>query len=366
MVAMPVIHLVYPYGDRIHAPQSIGRSLFNYLSAVYEVRQYQWDSNVRIKPKEGDILLGHPHPYPFTVFRRSFNDDKWAKRIVMCPFTTNLEQIGYLLPYLRKCDVYLSICGPYWETQMLQSEFASIAERFVRLDMAIDTADFLPIESPIRSPGHRKFVYIGNDSKFKNTSFLRQLADARPNWFSWIGTNENYSEFDSCIPFLDFSIDSSRNTLSNFDFMVTTGSSDANPTTILESMSWGLIPVCSPESGYTNIEGIINLDIHDLEKSLATIDALQFSDESYLRSLRLNNYDLVTSTYSWTSFCSQVVKAIESKPREIRNTLPYAIIVKAQLRALVSPYSIFRPKNLSNLTFRFLKNQAKKVLKHLS
>ena len=366
MVAMPVIHLIYPYGDRIHAPQSIGRNLFDHLSATHEVRQYQWDSNVRIRPEEGDILLGHPHPYPFTVFRRSFNDGKWAKRIVMCPFTTNLEQIGYLLPYLRKCDVYLSICGPYWETQMLQSEFASIAERFVRLDMAINTADFLPIDIPTRPPGQRKFVYIGNDSKFKNTRFLRQLADARPNWFSWIGTNESYPEFDSCIPFLDFSIDSSRNTLSNFDFMVTTGSSDANPTTILESMSWGLIPVCSPQSGYANIDGIFNLDIYDLTKSLSIIDALQFADKSHIQTIRRDNHDLVTQFYSWSTFCDQVEKAIESKPREINNPFSRAITVRAHFHALISPYSLIRPKNLINLTFRFLKNQAKKVLNKIS
>ena len=57
--------------------------------------------------------------------------------------------------------------------------------------------------------------------------------------------------------------------------MITLGSADANPTTILEAMAWGLIPVCSVQSGYEGFSSIRNISIDCMDDAVATIKHLQ-------------------------------------------------------------------------------------------
>ena len=71
--------------------------------------------------------------------------------------------------------------------------------------------------------------------------------------------------------------------------MITLGSADANPTTILEAMAWGLIPVCSVQSGYEGFSSIRNISIDcivtknakkmiDIKKLRKTISGKIYSD----------------------------------------------------------------------------------------
>ena len=57
----------------------------------------------------------------------------------------------------------------------------------------------------------------------------------------------------------DFSAGDARRAVAQFDFMITVGRRDANPTTVLEAMAWGLVPICTPQSGYQDHPGITNI-----------------------------------------------------------------------------------------------------------
>ena len=70
--------------------------------------------------------------------------------------------------------------------------------------------------------------------------------------------------------------------------MITVGSADANPTTILEAMAWGLIPVCSIQSGYKGFSSIPNISIDCIDDALLTIKHLQSIPESLHSSLFQN------------------------------------------------------------------------------
>ncbi len=76
-----------------------------------------------------------------------------------------------------------------------------------------------------------------------------------------------------------------KNLIKKYDFLITVGSSDANPTTILEAMAWGLIPVCSVQSGYEGFSGIRNISIDDMEDAVATINKLQSVSEEQLKKM---------------------------------------------------------------------------------
>ncbi len=73
--------------------------------------------------------------------------------------------------------------------------------------------------------------------------------------------------------------------------MITVGSADANPTTILEAMAWGLIPVCSVQSGYEGFSGIRNISIDRHEDAVETINNLQSVSEEQLKKWQQENLD---------------------------------------------------------------------------
>ena len=65
------VHLVYPVGNKIKTPDAIGRHLKQSIEKDYQVTTYNYDEYKIISPGSSDVLIGHWHPNPFTVFRLS-------------------------------------------------------------------------------------------------------------------------------------------------------------------------------------------------------------------------------------------------------------------------------------------------------
>src|SRR6185503_18178356 len=80
------VHLVYPHGDRISCPDAIGRHTAAGLRASgYQVVAHDWDETGVIRPDPGDVLIGHPHPAPWTIFRRSAQRPGWRRVLLLSP-----------------------------------------------------------------------------------------------------------------------------------------------------------------------------------------------------------------------------------------------------------------------------------------
>ena len=118
------IHLVYPVNfSKKSAPWSIGNNLYQQLKKIDEVKIYQWTSYEKINPKKGDILIGHAHPNPYTVFRRSLNNTNWKKKILIQPFNSDPYQMSYLFSCIDQCDIFFAITGKYWFDNIDTSEY---------------------------------------------------------------------------------------------------------------------------------------------------------------------------------------------------------------------------------------------------
>jgi glycosyltransferase involved in cell wall biosynthesis len=97
----------------------------------------------------------------------------------------------------------------------------------------------------------------------------------------------------------------------DYDIFVNTSVSDANPTTILESMAWGFPVACTPESGYYNMPSIITLSTTDIEANVKALRELQHMPEEQLLRLTAANRNLVETHYTWERFCATVWQALE-------------------------------------------------------
>ena len=306
------IHLVYPHKKRISAPDVIGYILSQALSSVAPVVTHEWDSMYKIVPSSDDILIGHPHPFPFTVFQRSMDNSLWSRVIILQPFNLDVNQVGYLDSIIDRCDLFLAITGKYWFDRLEQSCLSRWKAKMIHLDMAVDRSSFPRRINNFNKPSQRKFIYIGNDNPVKNVSFLSNIAQALPEYtFAWAGNGKERIGLHK-LGHIDFSVTGGRDLIKEYDFMITVGTADANPTTILEAMSWGLLPVCTPTSGYENIPGIVNVPLNDLEGTVSVLKQLQNAPEEELLSSVSLADEILNAHFNWDRFCGQVIGALVS------------------------------------------------------
>jgi hypothetical protein len=305
-----MIHLIYPHKDKISTPHAIGYKLWRELSVKYEVTVHNYDVFYKIKPKEGDILIGHACPTPLTIFRRSMLEKGWRKIILMQPYSEDIKQVGFIDEIIDHCDEYLAITGKYWFDRVSHSLFKRWAPKMVHLDLAVDPVHFPRLKEGFNPPGSRKFVYVGNDYFYKNLDYLENISKNLKQPIHSIGKVSKKRSFIKH-GFVDFKTEYAKNLIKDFDFMITVGDADANPTTILESLSWGLIPVCTPTSGYYQIEGIVNVPLNDVIAAQKVIDNLQMLSEDCLESIRAKGSVALQRQYSWNKFFSTVFDCLE-------------------------------------------------------
>jgi glycosyltransferase involved in cell wall biosynthesis len=308
------VHLVYPHGDRISTPDAIGRELGRRLQTRYTVIYHDWSERDAIEPEPGDVLIGHPNQDPNTVFRRSVRLDGWRRRLLMAPFNHgDLRQVAFEDSIVPHCDLYLAITGPYWFTTITDSRCSHWQPKMIHLDLAVDRNHYPPLKTSFGAPGKRRVVYIGRKYRYKNTAYLSGIAAGVPGVeFAWIGVGDGPIEGFASLGEIDFGSKAGRDVIAGFDFMLTVGRADANPTTILEAMAWGLIPVCTPTSGYQGIPSIPNVPLGDAASAAANLRRLLSLDEPDLLAMQSANWRLLDEHYTWDRFATQVIAAIES------------------------------------------------------
>ncbi|MBI3959906.1 MAG: glycosyltransferase [Chloroflexi bacterium] len=356
---MTVVHLVYPYGNSIATPYTISRHVADALRrSGYTVHQYQWDEKRTIPADPDEILLGHPHTEPMTIFRQSARSGRWRRVIAMAPFNTDLKQVAYLDPVLSSCDSFLAITGNYWMHNFVQSAVAHWKPKLIHLDLAVDRQDFPISKQNFRPPGQRKFLYIGHAGWYKNLPYLGQIARLLPEIeFAWIGRGKPVRGLKRLGSF-DFAEESARALVGQYDFMITVGKADANPTTILEAMAWGLLPICTAQSGYVDYPSIVNLPLSQSHEAVRILRELEEVAEELLFARQKENWRLLDQHFNWNRFCQQVIAAIESNDTPALLPISPWHQYRLRLAASLSPNAPLGPRNLARQVYRVLRQMA--------
>jgi len=340
-LALSKIHFVYPHGDRISCPDAIGRNVGKRLEKKYHVIYHDYDTNETIKPAEGDILLGHPTYSPNTCFRLSMRQSGWKRIIAMTPYHHgNSMAVAFLDPILRCCNQYLAITGNYWCLSFKDSLFSHWSPKFTPLDLAIDKSDFPNIKTGFNPPGKRKFLYIGSLGWTKNPGYLSRVATTlTDNPIYWIGAKSRLGVPGLIsLGYQDFSTQIARDLISSFDFTITVSDADANPTTILETMSWGLIPICTPQSGYVNYPGIINVPLNEVNQTVKLMRELQEIPETTLAEMQLQNRKIIEEYFNWDRFTNIVLSAIADNSNPQIDHESYSRKLRIKLAASLLPF----------------------------
>jgi glycosyltransferase involved in cell wall biosynthesis len=340
------IHIVYPHGDRASTPDAIGHELGRHLGRRFEVSFHDWAAFERITPAEDAAIVGHAHPVPGTTFRRSVRQPGWGRRVLLQPFVTNLDKVGYLAGVIPHVERFVAITGRYWERRLPSAYLSGIAATFIQRDLAIDCSDFPQLVDAGGSRGRRRLLYIGRDVPLKNLGYLEQIAALRPEWeFARIGPPGPERPGITYLGSHDFRSAESRDLLASFDIAITVGRADANPTTVLEAMAWGLVPVCTPESGYEGYPGVTNIPLGDAHAAVVVLDSLQAMSDTEVQTLRQANRRRVETEYTWDRFAEVVEDAILEPGTPI--PLPRSVRMSSSARWWLTSMA---PSNRAGLT----------------
>lgn len=310
----------YRYGwiplkpNPIPAPWSITINLYRYLRQRTPALLYDWQESGEIEFKVGDVILGHPHRHPNTIIRKAVLSNRSCRlKALIFPMHHGIPSISeFTLPLLERADVVFGIMGPYWYDTLDNSHFAPWKHKIIRMDMAIDTAQYPLVKKQFNPPGRRGYLYIGSSRPEKGCEILSQtMAHLRDFPRGWVGGGADIPNVPRIATYACLTPKFMSSLAARYDFFVNTSISDANPTTILEAMAWGFPVACTPHSGYYNMPSIITLSTTDIKANVETLLELQYAPEEYLLQLSRANRSLVEKYYTWERFCTTVWQVLE-------------------------------------------------------
>jgi len=334
-------HLIYPFDLKKNInPWSIGNNIGIALQDKYKIKNYYWTSLEKIYPNKGDILIGHCHPNPHTIFRRSVKNINWKKKIIIQPYNEDPKQMSHLYDIIKECDDFLAICGEYWYKRIFTSKFKSWKKKITQIDLGLDVSLYPKIKKKFNKINQRKFLYIGNDYSYnnyaKNLTYLKKISQSiGENKFATIG-NKPIGKIKH-YGWLNLQYKKNLNIIKKYDFLIQTSNHDANPSTVLESMSWGLIPVITPQCGYKKEKSIFNIPLNKVSTVCDIIDKLQHMPDQKLKKLQLENWKILKTFYSWVKFRNTVRKIVLSKNKDKNITYTKKELIFFKKNYIASP-----------------------------
>ena len=296
-----------------HAPLSITHHVLRALRELDHVRFYDWKERVAIRHGPEDVLLGHPFPDDMSrAFNRGCLEGGFKCRVALTPLHYGLPQYCEAIARpLDACDHILGITGRYWFDTWNQGPFARWTPKITHLDMAIEVERFPRVKRFFNPPGRRAFLFIGNGEPYKGAHLLSQLFGlaAGKHRCVWIGADRELPNLDRRPP-QRLRGEVMERLAQECDVFLTMGISDANPTTILESMAWGFPVACTPQSGYYNMSEIRELSTTDMALNLEVLDYYQNANEEELRAQADRGRSLVETAFTFERYTRTVTDTL--------------------------------------------------------
>lgn len=258
-----------------------------------------------------DIVIGHPW-WPNGWMSGALNSNAKAK-FVLQPYQHDIvgkNESWWIKGLVDKADHCFWVTGKYWWDTMHEGLYGDWKSKSTRLDMAINPALHPLSKKRWNPPGKRKFLAIGADIPYKGLDMIADLARMGGFHLGYYGA-ATYEKFGHVPQFRhngarDFTPDVQAWIANEYDAFISLARGDANPTTLLETACWGLLPMCNQESGYWPDAPFMELRKDDTLFNLAQVDYLQSVSEYELRQRAEQIRCEVVERHGWAQFCEAV------------------------------------------------------------
>lgn len=323
---MTIVHLIYPTDNSAITPGAIGWHLREaLLGEGFEVITHDWEATYRIPAHNDSIILGHPHPSPWTTYRRSVKRAGWQLSACLFPMNGDIFQYAFAYQAMLQSDLVFPIMGPEWADYLdLDPQFALLRRKMKPLDLAISADSFRLLHNRNVAPADRRVLYIGHTGNYKAPAYLEAIRAEMPDIeFGWIGAGKRglkgFTEHGRIPTYSQ----EGREILSRYHLLLSVGHADANPTTVLESMSLGLLPITTRGSGWSEFQGVHHIPYGEPREASASLrEFLSIPIDEYCTLLR-GNRERVEKEFGWSNFTDAVITGMEEFRRgEMKSELP--------------------------------------------
>ncbi|KOY85749.1 hypothetical protein AD998_05895 [bacterium 336/3] len=306
------------------APFSITFHLIKELSKIYKIKLYDWKEKGVCNIKKNDILLFQPLPdfdlwNKKSIWQINKSSISWrtletypeCDNIAILPYNHPANESLWLKELFEKyTKKNIFICGEYWFDTWDNSPYNKLLnERPLQINMGIDPKNYPYIKDRINLSGKRKFLYIGNTQTWKNTIQLELIAKVYPDFQGGYISSGIINGWKKIADYADLTPEYMQSIINEYDFFLSLSSGDAQATTILENICFGMCIACTPESGY-NYSSIIPMHISDIDYNYQQIKKMQEMDEEeYFRRAKDNLYN-IENFHNWKDICSKIIAYI--------------------------------------------------------
>src|SRR3989344_3030369 len=307
-----------PWRKPIRAPHSISYNLLSEFKKYGKVKFYSLYEHTVCDLKKDDILIGVPtqdhskvpweKPDSETVLMRTLKRyPNHRQTYIIMPYSNDPLFVGWANTVVEKYGKnMILLSGKIWFDNWEKSPWKKYhIFRRVRVDMGINPADYPVVKKTFNPKGKRGFLYVGHASWYKNTIQLEKIAESMPGFeFGHIGSG-HIKGWKKIVEFADLNEHFMTEIVKTYDFFVNV-SWDAQVTTVLEQMCFGLVVACTPESGYT-CPSLIQLSCTDTAHNVYELEKLQEMDEEDLLRTAKENREYATTNHSWKQFCDTII-----------------------------------------------------------
>jgi glycosyltransferase involved in cell wall biosynthesis len=309
----------------LSAPTSITHAIVEAFGVTHRIALHDHTSTGAITLGPRDLFIGHPWPdeatkdpaqnhwrRPSEVQTTNMTVRKYPgdpRVILMSPFCGATET-SWVRPLTEICRNWILICGDVWRGSIQAAMPWQSPCATHTINMFVYPDHYPLVKGEFAPPGRRRFLYIGRVSGEKNTALLSSLAAAAPDFSCGFITNEG--EISGChrvSAARQFTPAFARSVLSHYDFLISPSVADAQATTVLEAMAWGLGVAATRESGYDH-PSILSLQPHDLAANLEAVERMQRMPAAQLAEVQRHNRGLVETKYSAAAFRKRLVEIV--------------------------------------------------------
>lgn len=296
---------------------NVGRFLRNKATAHgYAFRYVNLDDLGDYAIQPDDIIFGHSW-YPEGFLTRAFDKPARAKFLIQ-PYQHDIvgkNESWWIRRLADAADHLFFVTGPYWWDTMHDGLYGDWKAKATRLDMAINPALHPHSKTRWNAPGKRRVLAIGTDIPYKGLDMIADLAQKGGFHLGYFGSADP-AKFRHVPQFMyyggaDFTPAVQAAIARDYDCFISLAYGDANPTTLLETASWGLLPLCNKESGYWADAPFLELRKGDMAFNLAMIDHIQQAPEYALRQRAAAIRREVVERHSWERFTATIWAELE-------------------------------------------------------
>jgi hypothetical protein len=244
---------------------------------------------------------------------------KGYKVHMICPWSSwpaNLKSGGqhlWIKPQFDAVKKIFGLGGEIWKERAADKDnpYHKWYKKLHLVNMGVNVSKFQNWKNfKFNPPGKRGFLFMGSPTWWKGINELKACFKDKPYslWLCGEGPKKDLAPNQHYMGILNNNGAALKNLFSRVDFYIQMSVFDAQATTILENVAHGLVPACTPESGFS--PAIMLHKTKEIDQNRQLLDELQQLPSEALVKKSKKCIDIVKTKHNWNVIVDSILNAL--------------------------------------------------------